>query len=99
MAVQSKAIEVAVYTRPSCPRTEAACQVLEEAGHRYPVEVSRVDITLDVALEIAYGKDTPVVIIEGVERFRREVDEHELKIILQTIQMKRRQQNRRKKRD
>lgn len=93
-----RSIEVTVYTRPSCTRTESACQMLEDARQRFPLRTDMVDVTFDVTLEIAYGQDTPVVLIEGVERFRREVNSHELNIILQTIQMKKQQERRRKRR-
>jgi len=82
-------IDVTVFTRSTCPRTDAARAVLDKAHGRFPIALTEVDVTFDAALEIAYGNDTAVVLIEGTERFRREVDEHELNIILQTLQMKR----------
>ncbi len=98
MTDQNRAIEVTVYTRPSCARTETACQMLEDARQRFALRTEMVDVTFDVTLEIAYGQDTPVVLIEGVERFRREVNPHELNIILQTIHMKKQQERRRRRR-
>ena len=97
MAGLEDTINVMIYTRPSCQRTIPAREVLQRAQRHFPLSVGEVDVTLDVTFELAYGKDTPVVLIEGVERFRGEVDAHELKIILQTLQMKRQQRRRRQK--
>lgn len=72
-------------------------EMLQETCRNFPVEIREVDVSLDVALEIAYGHDTPVVLIEGTERFRREVNQHELKIILQSLHMKKQQQRRRRR--
>ena len=82
-------IDVTVFTRSSCPRTGAVRAVLDKVHRRFPIALEEVDVTFDAALEIAYGNDTPVVLIDGTEQFRREVDEHELNIILQALQMKR----------
>jgi hypothetical protein len=90
-----RAIDVTLYTRPTCQRTISARETLERARRRFPLLVREVDVSADIALELAYGKDTPVVLIEGAERFRRQVDENELKIILQTLQMQKRQLRRR----
>jgi len=91
------AIKVTIYTRPACPRTAPARQLLAEARRRYPIDLREVDISLDVTLELAYGKDTPVVYIEGAERFRRQVDQHELYVLLQARQMKMQHHQRRPK--
>ncbi|MBN1344998.1 MAG: glutaredoxin family protein [Phycisphaerae bacterium] len=95
--MKSKTIDVVIYTRPSCQRTQSARILLNDARRRFPIEIREYDVTLDVTLEIAYGIDTPVILIDGIERFRREVNEHELNIILQTVQMKRRQLRRRER--
>jgi hypothetical protein len=97
LAAVQNLIRVDVYTHSSCERTEPANRILNDACARFPVDLNIFDISRDAALEIAYGKDTPVVIIDGTERFRREVNEHELKIILQTICMKKNQERRRQK--
>ncbi len=97
MAGSEDTISVTIYTRPSCQRTVQAREALQRARRHFSLSVEEVDVTLDVTFELAYGKDTPVVLIDGVERFRREIDAHELKIILQTLQMKRQQRRRRQK--
>lgn len=84
-----------IYTRASCGRTGDAYDLLDQARKRYPIKLNEVDITLDVTLEIAYGQDTPVILINGRERFRRHIDEHALNVILQTLQMN--QQHRRRR--
>jgi hypothetical protein len=91
------AIRVDVYTRAGCVRTEQAKRMLSDAHQKFPLQIRMHDVTHDIALEIAYGKDTPVVLVEGTERFRRQINEHELKIILQTITMRKMQERRRQK--
>jgi hypothetical protein len=86
---------VDVYTHSACDRTGPVNIALAEAARRFPLEVKVFDISHDAVLEVAYGPDTPVVLIEGTERFRREINEHELLIILQTISMRKMQQHRR----
>jgi hypothetical protein len=88
-------IHVDIYTHSTCDRTGPVNVVLAEAARRFPLEVKVFDISHDPVLEVAYGTDTPVVLIEGAERFRREINEHELQIILQTISMRKMQQHRR----
>ncbi len=92
-----KPIHVDIYTRSDCERTRDVHQVLNDIGHKYAIQVRLIDISHDVTLEIAYGKDTPVVIIDGAERFRKSVNEHELRIILQTIAMRKMQESRKNK--
>ena len=95
MTVKRKTIDVVIYTRPSCKRTQLVRDLLNRARRRFPIDVQEHDVTLDVTFEIAYGNDTPVVLVDGIERFRQEVTEHELTIVLQTVQMKKRQLRRR----
>ena len=71
------------------------CCVVDRGGH--VVSAQREDNSSTFRFEIAYGNDTPVVLIDGIERFRREINEHELNIILQTVQMKKRQLRRRER--
>lgn len=70
-----------VYTAPGCHLCGPAIAVVrsvcgDDFGH--------VDITSDSALELRYRARIPVVEIDGVERFRFEVDEDELRSFVAT---------------
>lgn len=97
MVDKNKTIGVTVFTRPSCAKARAVLALLEGARERFPLSVTEIDVSFDAALEIAYGNDVPVVLIDGTERFRGRVDEHELKAVLQTAHMKNEQKRRRER--
>ena len=72
-------MRVRVYTAPGChlcgPAVDAVRAVCES-------EFELVDITTDTELERQYRLRIPVVEIDGVERFRYEVDADELRAVL-----------------
>lgn len=72
--------EVILYTRPGCHLCDDAQQLLESYG----LEPRLVNIDTDPALQQAYGLTIPVVVIDGVERFRGRVDEILLRRLLRT---------------
>lgn len=72
--------EVILYTRPGCHLCDDAQQLLESYG----LEPRLVNIDTDPALQQAYGLTIPVVVIDGVERFRGRVDDILLRRLLRT---------------
>jgi glutaredoxin len=74
----NRAHEVLIYSRPNCHLCHDAIAVVEEAGLRPMV----VDIDQDEELRRRYGECIPVVVIDGVERFRGRVDRRLLRRIL-----------------
>lgn len=71
--------DVVVYTRSGCHLCDDACAVLENYG----LAPRLVDIDTDSSLREAYGLLIPVVLFDGVERFRGRVDEVLLRRLLQ----------------
>ncbi len=67
---------VAVYTAPGC---HLCGPVLEAVRKVCAADFESVDITTDSELERRYRTRIPVVEIDGVERFRYEVDKDELR--------------------
>jgi hypothetical protein len=72
---------VVVFTAPGCHLCGPAVDVVRAVcGSDFEL----VDITTDSALERRYRVRIPVVEIDGVERFRYEVDEAELRSLVAT---------------
>ena len=67
---------VVVYTAPGCHLCEPAVEAVRAVcGDDFAL----VDITTDPDLERRYREWIPLVKVDGVERFRYEVDEVELR--------------------
>ena len=72
---------VVVFTAPGCHLCGPAVEVVRSVcGSDFEL----VDITTDSALERRYRVRIPVVEVDGVERFRYEVDEAELRSLVAT---------------
>jgi hypothetical protein len=70
---------VVVFTAPGCHLCGPAVDVVRRVcGSDFCV----VDISTDTVLERRYRTRIPVVEIDGVERFRFEVDEDDLRAVL-----------------
>jgi glutaredoxin len=74
----SRAHEILIYSRPECHLCHDAIALVEETGLRPTV----VDVDQDDELRRRYGESIPVVVIDGVERFRGRVDRRLLRRIL-----------------
>ncbi|MEX2561026.1 MAG: glutaredoxin family protein [Pirellulales bacterium] len=62
--------DVVLYTRQGCHLCDDAKGLLEASG----LEPREVDIDQDDQLRIRYNHCVPVVVIDGVERFRGRID-------------------------
>jgi glutaredoxin len=67
-----------IYTRSGCH----LCEEAEALLVRYGIRPQRIDIDADTALQDRYNLCVPVVVIDGKERFRGQVNEVLLKRIL-----------------
>ncbi len=74
--------KIQFYTRDGCHLCEAAWFVVQRAAAGTDAAVERIDIDTDAELTARYGNDIPVVLIDGVERFRHRVSERELRRLL-----------------
>lgn len=71
--------KITVMSKPGCHLCEAAVQVAQKiVGAHIPVLIEEVDITQDQDLLEKYRDDIPVVLIDGVERFRHSIDPDKL---------------------
>jgi glutaredoxin len=72
--------QVVLYTRAGCHLCDDARDLLV----RYELEPESVDVDADPRLRERYDACVPVVVIDGVERFRGRVSEVLLRRLLRT---------------
>jgi glutaredoxin len=65
---------VILYSRPGCGLCDEARAVILAERTRTPFAFEEVDVSLDDALELAYGVRVPVVVVDGREAFEVRVD-------------------------
>jgi hypothetical protein len=66
---------ITIMSKPGCHLCEVALDVVQKViGNHVPVLIEEIDITQDQELLEKYREDIPVVLIDGKERFRHEVD-------------------------
>jgi len=71
--------KITVMSKPGCHLCEAAIETVQKVvGSHIPVLIEEVDITQDQELLEKYRDDIPVILVDGVERFRHTVDPDKL---------------------
>jgi glutaredoxin len=68
-----------LYGKPGCHLCEQAREVVEAVRGEREFELQEVDVSLDPALNRAYGERIPVVAVDGEELFEYHVDPEELR--------------------
>ncbi len=71
-------VELTLYTRPGCHLCGVMKETLLQVRRRQAFELREVDISRNPALERQYGRDIPVLLIDGVETARHRIDEADL---------------------
>ena len=76
-------MEIELFTRPGCHLCEAARQVIlaERRGHPFHLTERNVEDRPD--WEEAYGRDIPVVLIDGRKAFKHRVEPRALRRYLE----------------
>ncbi len=70
---------VTIYIKPDCPICDTACKAIElSLPKSVPVVIEKIDITGNAELLEKYAKVVPVVLVDGQERFRGQVDPDKL---------------------
>ena len=67
-----------LYTRPGCHLCDDLKETLLRVRRRQAFELTEVDISGDAALERQYGRDIPVLLIDGVEAARHRIGDADL---------------------
>jgi len=66
---------VTIMSKPGCHNCEAAVKVVQlVVGQQAAVLIEEIDITSDQGLHEKYQHDIPVVLVDGVVRFKHKVD-------------------------
>lgn len=66
-------------SKPGCHLCEIALDTIQKViGDHVPVLIEEIDITQDQDLLEKYREEIPVVLINGEERFRHDVDPQQL---------------------
>jgi glutaredoxin len=74
----SRPIEVILYERPGCHLCEDAELLLRHLAARYPLAVSKVDITTDAELVRRYDIRIPVIVVDGSVELEAPIDRRTL---------------------
>ncbi len=70
---------VTIYIKPDCQACQTACRAIElSLPKSVPVVIEKIDINGNAELLEKYAKAIPVVMVDGIERFRGEVDPEKL---------------------
>jgi glutaredoxin len=78
-------ILVDIYSRPGCHLCEEAKAVIEPLRELYEIVLRTINVESSADLEIRYGSEIPVVLINGEEAFRHRVDRTELERKLKAL--------------
>ena len=73
-----------LYTRADCHLCERMKAVVGDVGAELPLEVEEIDVDLVPALVDRYGREVPVLMVDGVEVARHRVTAEALKAVLRT---------------
>ena len=66
---------ITLMSKPGCHLCEVALDTVQKViGAHIPILIEEIDITQNQELLEKYRDDIPVILIDGVERFRHEVD-------------------------
>lgn len=70
---------ITIYGKPDCHLCDVAADVVQKVvGSNIAVIIEKVDITDDVALLEKYKNDIPVIAVDGVVKFKHDVDPQKL---------------------
>ena len=70
--------QLTLYTRPGCHLCDDLKETLVRVRRRQAFDLTEVDISRDPALERRYGRDIPVLLIDGVETARHRINDTDL---------------------
>jgi glutaredoxin len=71
--------KITIMSKPGCHLCEIALEMVQKVvGSHIPALIEEVDITQDQELLDKYHDDIPVILVDGVEKFRHHVDADKL---------------------
>ena len=71
--------KVTIMSKPNCKLCKHAVDVVQKVvGSRVPMLIEEIDITQNQDLLALYKNDVPVILVDGIERFRHTIDPDKL---------------------
>lgn len=71
-------MELTLYTRSGCHLCDEMKTVITRLRQRRSFVLREVDVSTDLSLERRYGRDIPVLLLDGVEVARHRIHEGDL---------------------
>jgi glutaredoxin len=68
-------LHLVMYTRGGCHLCDTAWELLQERQKTYEYNLEAVDVDADSDLAARYGAEVPIVMVNGMVRFRGKVNE------------------------
>ncbi|MEO8259318.1 MAG: glutaredoxin family protein [Acidobacteriota bacterium] len=75
-------IALTLYSRPGCHLCDDMKAVVARVGREVPLMLETIDISTDPELEVRYGLEIPVLLVDGRKAAKYRVSEEELRRIL-----------------
>ena len=72
-------MELVLYTRRDCELCREMEAVIDEVAPRYHVDLKRLEIDGDAALEAQFGLEVPVLFVNGRKAFKYRCTSRELR--------------------
>jgi glutaredoxin len=74
--------KITIMSKPGCKLCKTAVDVAQKIiGAHVPALIEEIDITQDQELLAKYKDDVPVILIDGVERFRHAIDPDKMALL------------------
>ena len=67
-------IRITLYGRADCSLCHDMRAVVDQVARGIPITVEEVDVDTDPALQVAYGMEVPVLLVNGRKAFKYRVD-------------------------
>lgn len=83
-------LRLELYTRPSCHLGNDLRAICERLADEVPLALAEVNVETDAALEARYGREVPVLLVEGRRVVRFRTSERELRRILRWCLLRKR---------
>ena len=71
-------ITLTIYSRPGCHLCDDMKAVVARVARTVPLTIEEVDISVDPTLEERYGREIPVLLVQGMKAAKIRVTEPEL---------------------
>jgi Glutaredoxin-like domain (DUF836) len=75
-------IALTLYSRPLCHLCDEMKAAITRVAREIPLTLEEIDISSDAALEVRYGLEIPVLLVDGRKAAKYRLSDEELRRIL-----------------